>query len=279
MRKKIVKCAAILTMCSLLLTACGGENAYSGYSTAYKKVTANGGMEADFDVTLKMDGTTTNGSGNFKLDTSDGNNLLYYEMDVDGAKLTQFSDGDYIYTDSDGHKTKYAINSKPSASSDRQEVQKKDSGDATFNTEEFLKEFSSFLEAGKIKELGLLAPIEKAAITDVTKENEIYSLSFSDSLVKKYLNIMIANETQSTDGDTLSIEELNNFSYKATVSNDIVTGVEYSGTLKVDVPGSLMASGEDTSYDLDFTIQITFVNPGNAVEVTIPSTDGYEELN
>jgi hypothetical protein len=275
--KKVMSCLMALSVSSVLLTGCGGGNAYSTYSSAYKKVTANGGMNADFDVTLEMDGTTTNSTGNFKLDTSDGNNILYYEMDVDGDTITQFSDGEYIYTDTDGHKTKYSIDSKPSASSDKEEAKQKDSS-STFNTDEFLSEFSGFLEAGKIKELGLLSPIEKAAITDISENNGVYSLSFSDSLVQKYLNIMIENETQPSDGDTLTIDELNNFSYEATVADGIVTGATYSGTMKVNVPGSLMTSGEDTSYDLDFTIAITFVDPGSAVEVTIPSTDGYEEV-
>lgn len=278
-KKRIVRCAAILTVSAVMLTACGSGNDYNAYATAYKKVTANGGMHADFDVSLKMDGTTTNSEGTFKLDTSDGNNILYYEMNVDGNTVTQFSDGSYIYTESGGHKTKYALNAKPSASSDRDEVSQKDAASGgSFNTEQFLSEFSSFMEAGKIKELGLLSPIERAAVTGVSEKNGVYTLSFSDSLVKKYLNTMIENETQSSSGDTLSIDEMNNFTYQATVKDGIVTNVQYSGTIVVKVPGSLMASGEETSYDMDFTIKITFINPGDAVEVTIPSTDGYEEL-
>ncbi len=278
-KKSMVTNAVVLTASLLLLTGCGGtKGSYDEYASAYKKVTANGGMNADFDVSLKMDGTTVAPKGNFKLDTSDGNNILYYEMDVDGAEIVQFSDGKYLYTESDGHKTKYALDSRPSASSDRRESQQKDSDDAVFDTEEFLKEFSSFMEAGKIKELGLLSPIENAAVSDITEENGVYTLSFSDSLVKKYLNIMIENETRSSDGNTLSIDELNGFTYQASVKDGIVTGTQYSGTIKVDVPASLMASGEAESYDLDFTIKVTFTDPGSAVEIELPSTDGYEEL-
>lgn len=278
-KKSMVTNAVVLTASLLLLTGCGGtKGSYDEYASAYKKVTANGGMNADFDVSLKMDGTTVAPKGNFKLDTSDGNNILYYEMDVDGAEIVQFSDGKYLYTESDGHKTKYALDSRPSASSDRRESQQKDSDDAVFDTEEFLKEFSSFMEAGKIKELGLLSPIENAAVSDITEENGVYTLSFSDSLVKKYLNIMIENETRSSDGNTLSIDELNGFTYQASVKDGIVTGTQYSGTIKVDVPASLMASGEVESYDLDFTIKVTFTDPGSAVEIELPSTDGYEEL-
>lgn len=276
-KKNFVKAAAMLAVSSMLFTGCGGGGDYNAYASAFQKVTANGGMNADFDVTLEMDGTATTSDGNFKLDTSEGNNILYYEMNVDGSSITQFSDGEYLYTESDGHKTKYALDSKPSASSDRAEAEQKDAN-GTFDTGEFLNEFSSFMEAGKIKELGLLSPVDKAAVKDISEKDGVYTLTFSDSLVKKYLNTMVANETQQSGGETLSIDELNDFTYKATVANGIVTGVEYSGVMKVDVPASLMSSGEEASYDLNFTIKITFVDPGEAVSVEIPSTDGYEEV-
>jgi hypothetical protein len=224
-----------------------------------------------------MDGTTTKSTGNFLLDTSDGNNVLYYEMEVNGKSTVQFSDGEYLYTNTDGHQTKYALNAKPSASGDREESSQKDSGGA-FNTTAFLEEFSGFMEAGKIKELGLLSPIDKATITEIKESNGVYTLSFSENLIKNYLNILVANETQSSSGDTLQIDELNNFVYTATVSDGIVTGTTYSGTIVVNVPANLMESGEAASYDLDFVIDITFQNPGDSVTITLPSTDGYEEL-
>lgn len=277
--KSIVKGVALSVLAAFVLTACGGGDAYNEYSSAYKKVTANGGMDANFDVSLSMDGTTSNCTGNFKLDTSDGNNVLYYEMDFNGSKVIQFSDGEYLYSESDGHKTRYSLNAKPSSSGDQEKVQKKENSSKDgFNTSEFLNEFSSFLEAGKIKEMGLLSPIEKAAVTNVSESNGVYTLKFSDNLVKKYLNLMIENETQSSDSEALKIDEMKDFSYQATVSGGIVTKVSYSGTIQVCVPASLMASGEETNYDMDFDIQITFANPGEAVSVTLPSTDGYTDL-
>ena len=75
--KKTTKGIMLLTVASMVLTGCGAGGAYSGYSSAYNKVTANGGLDADFDVTITMDGETSNDTGNFKLDTSDGNNILY----------------------------------------------------------------------------------------------------------------------------------------------------------------------------------------------------------
>lgn len=274
--KKVMNCALALVLAGTILTGCSGGGGYDKYSAAYNKVTANGGMDADLQVTLKMDGATVESSGNFQLDTSDGNNLLYYELTTDGNKITQFSDGSYIYTEANGHKTKYSMKSKPSTDTDTEKAAQKDS-DSTFNTQAFLSEFSSFMEAGKIKELGLLSPIDKAAVSDISEKDGIYTLAFSDSLVKKYLNVMIQNETGAAAGDTIQIDKMENFTYKATVKGDYVTDVEYSGVITVNVPASLMESGKDESYNMDFNIKVSFVNPGEGVDVTIPSTDGYEE--
>lgn len=283
---RAVSAVSAAVMAMTMLTACGGSSDYSSYASAYKKVTANGGMDADFSLTLKMDGVTTESEGNFKLDTSGGNNILYYSMKVDGDDIIQFSDGSYIYTESDGHKTKYALNSKPAASGDRNNVQQKDAqanGTGTFDSTEFLKEFSSFLEAGKIKELGLLSPIEQAAIKNISSEgsgdNQTFTLEFSENLVKKYLNIMIENETGKSGDNALTIDEMTDFSYVAKAENGVITGTVYSGVIKVTVPASLMSSGEQTSYDMDFTIDIDFVDPGNAVSVELPSTDGFELIS
>ncbi len=278
--------ASAAVMAMTMLTACGSGGDYSSYASAYKKVTANGGMDADFSLTLKMDGVTTESEGNFKLDTSGENNILYYSMNVDGDDIIQFSDGSYIYTESDGHKTKYALNSKPAASGDKNNVQQKDAqanGTGTFDSTEFLKEFSSFLEAGKIKELGLLSPIEQAAIKSISSEgsadNQTFTLDFSENLVKKYLNIMIENETGKSGDNVLTIDEMTDFSYVAQAKNGVITGTVYSGVIKVTVPASLMSTGEQTSYDMDFTIDIDFVDPGNAVSVSLPSTDGFELIS
>ncbi len=272
------KSIAILTTTVItagMLTACGGGDAYNDYAAAFNKVTANGGMEAKFNVELEMDGEKTVSTGDFKLDTSGGSNVLYYEMTTGDNEIVQFSDGEYLYTDMDGHKTKYKLDSKPSGNSD---MESEKDGAGTFDTNAFLSEFSSFMEAGKIKELGLLSPIEKAAVSSIKKEGNTYNLTFSDALVKKYLNTLVQNETGKSADETIQIDELNDFTYKATESNGVITNVEYSGVLKVKVPGSLMDNGEDKTYDLNMKIDIEFVNPGESVTVELPSTDDFEEV-
>lgn len=279
-RKSLLKkCLATATAAILALgtlTACGGGDDYNGYASAYNKVTANGGMEAKFDVDLTMDGEKVESEGDFKLDTSGSNNILYYEMTTGDNDIVQFSDGEYIYTDMGGSKSKYKIDSKPSGGDSGKEEQKDSSG--TFNTNAFLNEFSSFMEAGKIKELGLLSPIEKAAVSSIKKDGDTYNLTFSEALVKKYLNTLVQNETGKDADETIQIDELNDFTYSATEKNGMLTGVTYKGTLVVNVPGSLMSDGNDATYDLDMNINIEFVNPGESVSIDLPSTDGYDEV-
>ena len=273
---KIIAAVLTATLAASVLTACGGGSEYNGYASAYNKVTANGGMEAKFDVHLTMDGDEVTSNGNFKLDTSSGNNILYYEMTTGENDIIQFSDGEYIYTDMGDSKSKYKLGTKPSGGDSGKEETKGSSGE--FNTNAFLNEFSSFLEAGKIKELGLLSPIEKAAISSIKKEGDTYKLTFSDALVKKYLNTLVQNETGKDADETIQIDELDDFTYTATEKDGVLTGVTYDGILKVNVPGSLLSDGEDKQYDLVMDIDITFVNPGSKVEISLPSTDGFDEV-
>ena len=274
--KKCIACAAASILAVLSLTACGGSDAYNGYAAAYNKVTAAGGMDAKFDVNLSMDSEDMSSEGEFKLDTSGSNNILYYEMATGDNDIVQFSDGEYIYTDMNDIKTKYKLGTKPSGGNAEVDEAKESSG--SFDTTAFLSEFSSFLEAGKIKELGLLSPIEKAAVSSITKDGDTYKLTFSDALVKKYLNTLVQNETGRDADDTIQIDELKDFTYEATEKDGMITDLTYKGTLTVNVPGSLMEDGNDATYDLDMDIDISFVDPGQSVSVDLPSTDGFEEV-
>lgn len=275
--KKIIAAltAAILAVGSL--TACGGSDAYNDYAAAYNKVTAKGGMEAEFDVSLEMDGEKQNLDGDFKLDTSGTNAVLYYEMNTGDGQVIEFSDGEYMYVDMDDKKIKYSL-SGTSISAEPETAQDTKESEGTFNTSAFLSQFSTFMEAGKIRQLGLLSPIEKAAVSKIEKSGDTYKLTFSDALVKKYLNILVQNETGKSADETIQINELKDFTYEATEKNGMISEIEYKGVLKVDIPGSLLTSGEDTTYDLDLDIKTKFVNPGEALSVELPSTDGFDEI-
>ena len=75
----------------------------------------------------------------------------------------------------------------------------------------------------------------------------------------------------------MTFPSIKDFSYVATVENDVVTGVVYSGEMTVHVPGSLMSSDTDAEYQMGFNINITFNNPGNEASFELPSTEGFTE--
>ncbi|MDO5133647.1 MAG: hypothetical protein Q4D81_11815 [Eubacteriales bacterium] len=278
MRKKssaignVVKVLFVSLLCVVVLAGCGG-NKYSSYASAYNKVTAAGGFDADLKVSLTMDGQTSSYTGNFKVDTV--NNLMYYEMGDGNDKTIQFSDGSYVYTDQGGKKVKYALTSE---GTEPAEPQKDDSMETPeFNTSEFLQDYSSFLEAGSIREMGLLDPIPQSGVTKTTKSGNVYTLQISDAVVEHFLNTMAKNQVD--DGDAVQVSDLQNFTYTATVENDIVTAVTYTGTTTVNVPGSHMSDGQDASYTMDFNIAVNYNNPGSAVSVSLPDQSEYEEVS
>lgn len=273
-QSRLMKLLTIGITGAFLLTGCGGGGgAYSDYASSYNRVSAQGGIDANLTATLTMDGQTNEYSGNFKVDTA--NNLLYYEMGSDGEKTVQFSDGTYLYTEQNGVRSKYALDGakKEPQRSDKTGT---DSTPPTFDTSGFLQDFSSFLDAGNVKEMGLLDPVAEAAVTKVTKEGDVYTLEISDSIVESFLNSMARNHNG--EGDSVQVSDLKNFTYQATVKDGFVTSVTYGGTMKVSVPETLMSSGSAADFDLDFGITVDYNNPGEAVTITLPSTDGYTEV-
>ena len=287
MKKTMCKAIALLMTAGLVLglAACGGGGDYDAYAAAYNRVTAEGGMDVDLSASLTMDGTTKTAEGNFKVDNSGDKTILYLTADMDGETITQFSDGEYLYTDAHGQKTKYTLGEKQSQERTKDNDQMKDSqdkpadaqeGDApTFNTESFLQDFASFLEAGKIQEMGLLSPITKAAVTKTTKDGDVYTLEVSNAITEKYLNTLASN-VMADEEETVTVKDMKNFTYKATVEGDYVTALTCGGDMTVDVPASINSTGEAGTYELSVSITATFNNPGSAVTISLPSTDGYE---
>jgi hypothetical protein len=197
---------------------------------------------------------------------------------VDG-KTIQFSDGNYLYILQGDNKLKYSIKDDGGSGDGPSEPQAPEGEEQTapaFDTSGFLGDFASMLEAGKIKELGLLSPIERAAVTKTTKNGDVYTLEVSDAIVKKFLNTMA--EDQAGTSDTIQVSDLKDFKYTATIKNGVVTANTYSCSVTVKVPGSLMSDGNAVSYKLSLSIKVEYNNPGQAVSITLPSTEGYQEI-
>ena len=269
---------ALLVICTVLLAACSGDP-YETYATAYKKLWVGGGINSNISADLKMESETRHFTGNFKVDST--KNIIYYEMETADGKTVQFSDGTYLYTQQGENKIKYRLGEggdpKKNDAQQTQDEQAEDQEIPEFNTSDFLNEFSSMFEASKIKELGLFDPIQKAVVTKTTKNGDVYTLEVSDAVVKMFVNKLAVSQSES--GDTVEVTDMKNFKYTATIKNGIVTSTTYSGDVTVKVPGSLMSSGEGKEYQVNFNIVMDFVDPGKAVTITLPSTDGYEEIS
>ncbi len=281
--KRTLGAMMVTAVAAAVLTFPASAKGYDDYASAYNAVTANGGLEAKFDLKLEIDDEETQATGDFKLDNSEGKNHLYYEMDIEGSKVIQFSDGEYVYTESNGKKTKFKPNSDAKIETgENEEKMSEKEENGTFDTTAFMKEFSGMIEAGKIRELGLLTPIAEQAVSKVSTKKEDgeieYTLKLSNALVKNYLNIIIQNETGKSAGETVSIDELNDVTYSATSDGNVITGIEYGGVFKITVPSSLTGSGEEESYEMEMDLDIDFVNPGEAVTVELPDSADFEEL-
>ena len=280
MKKTISKVIAVLIAFVMIatLSACGSNSDYDSYATAYRKVTAEGGMDVDLNVKLTMDNTEKNASGNLKVDNSGENTILYLTMDVDGESFTQFSDGEYMYTDARGSKIKFPLGeqNERTKGEDDPEPTEENAGAPSFDTTSFLKDFASFLEAGKIKELGILEPIDSAAISKTEKDGNVYTLTVSDKLTTHYLNTL-SSTVMSNEEESVEVKDLKDFSYKATVENDYVKALNIDGSMTVVVPASISSTGKEESYDLSVSIEASFNNPGQKVSITLPDTSAYKE--
>ncbi len=275
-RSKITVLVALVLTAVFMLSACGTDP-YTEYAAAYNKLAANGGIDANIRLTLEMDGTTQYYAGNFKVDNR--KDMIYYEMESMEGKTIQFSDGNYLYIIQGDNKLKYSLKDDGGNGDGPTEPQAPEGEEQTaptFETSGFLGDFASMLEAGKIKELGLLSPIERAAVTKTTKNGDVYTLEVSDAIVKKFLNTMA--EDQAGTSDTIQVSDLKDFKYTATIKNGVVTANTYSCSVTVKVPGSLMSDGNAVSYKLSLSIKVEYNNPGQAVSITLPSTEGYQEI-
>lgn len=277
-RKSLI-CLAMLLLCAFLMTACSNNSAsYDTYASAYNRLWSNGGIDASISADMKMEGESRHFDGNFKVDAT--KNQIYYELESSGGKTVQFSDGSYLYTEQGDKKIKYKLGAGGDSSKPVQQPNPdggEEKGAPEFNTSDFLNDFASMLEASKIKELGLFDPIAKAAVTKTTKDGDVYTLDISDTVVKIFLNKLAVS--QSDSGDTVQVTQMKNFKYTAVITNGVVNAQTYSGDVTVKVPASLMGSGQEKEYQVNFNVTMNFNNPGKSVGFTLPSTDGYEEIS
>lgn len=273
--KKISALALALVM-TLVCAACGGGNgdAYSGYSEAYKKTSSVGSLNVVFELSVDDGEETVESNGNMKMNSS---NEVYYEMAINGKEILQYVQNGEIHTFIDGveqvSSTDKTDQGPEKADPNGGEGQANEKTDSTsFDTSKFLEEFSGMMEAGKIKEMGVLDPIPSKYVKSITSEKSgsdtVYTMTFPDEFLKVLLTTMAKEQLE---GDYLSFDALKDFSCVSKANSDgYIYFIQYKGYTTVTVTGDLMTSGADESFDLHIDLQMTIQNPGTPVEVEIP---------
>lgn len=272
--KKIFVLALALVM-ALVCSACGGNSgAYSGYSEAYKKTSSVGSMNVVFELSVDNGEESMQSGGNMKMNSS---NEVYYEMVVNGKEILQYVQNGKIHTFIDGTE-QISSTDKTDAGPERADPNggegqnNEKTGSSSFDMEKFMEEFSGMLEAGKIKEMGVLDPIPSRYIKNITSEKSgndtVYTMTFPEEFLKKLLNTMAKEQLE---GDYLSFDTLKDFSCVSKANSDgYIYFIQYKGYTTVTVTGDLMTSGEDETFNLNIDLQMTIQNPGTPVAVEIP---------
>lgn len=271
--KKIFVIALALAMV-LTCAACGGKDAYAGYSEAYKKTSSVGSLNVEFDLTVDNGEESMQSGGNMKMNSS---NEVYYEMAINGKEILQYVQNGEIHTFIDGTEQVSSTNKTDKgperADPNGGEGQPNDKTDnSSFDTEKFMEEFSGMLEAGKIKEMGVLDPIPSNYIKSITAEKSgndtVYTMTFPETFLKAMLNTMAKEQLE---GDYLSFDALKDFSCVSKANSaGYIYFIQYKGYTTATVAGDLMSSGEDETFDLNIDLKMTIQDPGTPVEVTIP---------
>lgn len=269
-------CAVILVGgCLTALTACGGGNAYSGYSKAYQKMSETGSLNVLFDLAVSDGSQNMKSTGNMKMDAK----TVYYEMTINGKDIVQYVQDDQVHTLVDGEEqiasTQDKAKGTQKADPEGGEGQPNEKTDNTgFNAEKFLEEFSGILEAGKIREMGVLDPIPEKYISEISSSKDgsdtVYTMTFPDEFLRTMLNAMVKEQVQSSE-DALTFDSLKDFSCTAKENSDgYLHAIEYKGYTTVTVPAEYVESGNDETFDLTIDLKMEIQNPGTAVEVVIP---------
>lgn len=276
--KRKMKCGTAMIMCAaiiLSLAGCGGGG-YAAYKSAYQKMTAPGSLDVDLSLKLVTSEDTVKAKGNMKMNKE---GKMYYEMKVNDTDVVQFTDGDKLYSEINGIKAVYSTGGKDAERPVTEGgTEEKDQGTG-FNVTAFMEEFATMLEAGKIKEMGLLDPIPEAGVKSVdtrdVSDGKEYTLHVSNNIVEKMFNTLVKEQVSDNDY-ALSFSNLEDFNCVMHVNKDgILNGMKYTFSTDVTVPEALTGSDEEV-ISMDVELEVEIQNPGSSVDVPEMSTEGYE---
>jgi len=241
------------------------SGSYSQYSKAFDNTFAANSMELDTSVKAVLDdGTSISSSGNFKLKNMNTTPQFINTMTIGGEKITQFSDGKFVYTDDGSNKNKISLGDEPTP-----KQQERSSSDFSF--EAYVSEFSGLLDASKIKQLNALEAVAEKYVDKISAENVSGGTKYIVTLLPQAVDELVDNflNENLSDKNMSPTVTLNAITYSATVSSGYVSEVAF----KIDM--DVIAPGESTVRRAVVDFAINPVNPGKSVSFDLPDTAGY----
>jgi hypothetical protein len=185
-------------------------------------------------------------------------------MRIGGQTVTQFSDGQFIYTDNGETKNKIRMGQPPDARREKE--------DTAFSYEAYINEFSSLLDAGMIRQLNAMEPVAERYVDKITSTKigndrrlEVALLPQAvDELISVFLRENLTNQALAP---TVSVKEV---VYTTTVNaNGFVSEIGFNVALDVTAPGESNAHGATVEF------KINPANPGQAVSFNLPDIEGF----
>jgi hypothetical protein len=260
----IAVCAAVLTAAAATLVYLAYSNSdYTVYSRAFRKTFNTDSIELDTGVRVAAGALSASSSGRLRMKDMNATTRFVNEMSVNGQAVTQFGDGEYIYTDDGVEKRRVSAEEIPRATVG-------DSGGA-FSFDAYINSFAAMLDIGKIRELRALEPIEEKYVESITVLRNGEKRSFEFILIPEAVELIIAAFLNENADDPALAPDVSivSFSYTVVVEDGYAAEVAYRLRTEVTPPFETAS----TAVSIDFTLKT--VNPGTPVEFSLPPTDGY----
>jgi hypothetical protein len=265
--KPVIIIIAVIVVAAAAAIIYFTSSPYTGYSSAFDKTSKINGTEYETAMKMTVDGQTTTATGSFKIRDITSKVNFVNVMNIDGAQVTQFTDGDYIYTDDGQAKTKFKIG---------EQVQQTQKEPGRFSIDDYVQEFSGLLDASKIRDLKIVDKLDQKIIEKITKQSvnggTEYNITLAAQLVNDLFKSIVNSEAQ---GGVNPDCVLKNFTYTATANgSNYIDGVAYKVDMDVTFPADL-TGGDAETKNVQLELDMKVVNPGTPADFTLPDTSGY----
>ena len=251
------------------------SSAYSGYSTAFNNTTKTGSLDYNTSIDATMDGKTQSAAGHMQIQGIGTESVKFINtMTLNGQEIKQYTDGAYVYQDDGQSKTKYKIGVKPT-------MPEKPSD---FNMDYYVQEFTSLLDASKLKELNIADKCAQNYVQKITKSSSggktQYDIKLSAELVKNIANAAINSAESDSSQSNPTIAKVNSFTYTAMEnSSKYIDKIIYSADFDMKFPAAL-TGGSDETKNIQLKLTMDIINPGQTVTVSLPGNlADYQELS